>query len=240
MQRNPVHKKKRLRYWLFIRIPFWLMVGCLAAVLLFKWVPVRYTPLMLQRSIAYRSDPTFHTQKVWVPIDSVSTEAIWVIILAEDTKFATHRGINFYNMEMALERHRKEGAPLAGFSTISQQTAKNVFTRGRRSYFRKAAETGWMLLIEWIWGKRRILEVYLNVAEMGKGIYGIEAASQAYYHIPARDLNLDQAIAMATCLPYPLLKHPLDEPDAKRQDKAATIKKQISRYTAYPFWLRQH
>ena len=221
-----------------IRICFRLCVICFAVVLLFKWVPVRYTPLMLQRSFAYRSDPSFHTQKVWVPIDSVSTEAIWVILLAEDSRFAEHRGINFYNMEQALEKHRTEGAPLAGFSTISQQTAKNVFTWGHRSYLRKAFETGWMLLIEQIWGKRRILEVYLNVAEMGKGIYGIEAASQAYYHIPARNLNFDQAIAIATCMPNPLRMNPLDAPDSKREKREAVIRIQISRYDAFPFWLR--
>ena len=212
------NKKKRLWYWLLVRIPFWLIVGCSAVVLLFKWVPVRYTPLMLRRSIASYSDTSFHIQKVWVPLSEVSPELIKAVILAEDIYFPVHHGFDFQEMGRMWRKHRKKGTPIRGCSTISQQTAKNVFTWGYRTWFRKAAETGWTLLIEWIWGKERIMEVYLNVVELGEGIYGIEAAAQTYYHISSRDLDMDQSLSIATCLPSPLLTRPTDEPDPERRE----------------------
>ena len=218
-------KKKRLWYWLFVRIPFWLAVVCLSLVLLCKWVPVRYTPLMLRRSIEYCADSSYHTQKVWVPLEAVSPELIRAILLAEDSKFPIHRGFDFTRMEYVWKKHRTEGRPLAGFSTISQQTAKNVYTWGYRTWFRKAAETAWTLLIEWIWGKQRILEVYLNVAEMGKGIYGIEAAAQAYYSVSARDLDFDQGLSIASCLPNPIHLFPTDEPSPSRTERMERLRK---------------
>lgn len=224
-------KKKRLWYWLLVRIPFWLAVCCMSLVLIFKWVPVRYTPLMLRRSIEYRADPSFHTQKVWVPLEAVSPDLIRAILLSEDARFAHHRGFDFVSMEKAWKKHRTEGKSFSGFSSISQQTAKNVFTWGYRTWFRKATETGWTLLIEWIWGKRRILEVYLNVAEMGKGIYGIEAAAQAYYSVTARDLDFDQGLFIASCLPNPIHLLPTEELSPSRKERIERLRKRKDHVT---------
>ena len=105
-------------------------------------------------------------------------------------------------------RHRERGSEIRGCSTISQQTAKNCFTLCGKTWFRKGLETYYTVLIEKIWGKRRIMEVYLNVAEMGPGIFGIEAASQYYYHISASELTRADATALACCLPNPLYRNP--------------------------------
>ena len=232
------HKKKKKRgvlYWLFVRIPFWLVAGSFALVLLMKWVPVRYTPLMLKRSIEYRSDPEFHTRKHWVPLERISPEMVKAVITTEDTRFGDHRGIDWTELEMMWNAHQDRGKKIRGCSTISQQTAKNVFTSGSSTMLRKVAELYWTWLIEWMWGKERIMEVYLNVAEMGKGIYGAEAAAQAYYDIPAARLKRAQAVSIAICLPSPMTRSPLKPTNYSRKRQAEVIS--LIPKVKYPDWV---
>lgn len=229
-------KKRSLAYWLLLRIPFWTVVCCVALVFLFKYVPVRRTPLMVQRSIAHRADTSYHTRQDWVPLEQFPPELVKAVILAEDRHFSVHHGFDFPELRKMWDQHRTEGAAIRGCSTISQQTAKNVFTLGTHTWLRKAAEAGWTLLIEGIWGKRRILEVYLNVVETGNGLYGMEAASQAYYHVPAKALDRDQAIALVLCLPNPIRMSPLDELDARRREVRESLLRRMP-LAGTPDWL---
>ena len=126
-------------------------------------------------------------------------------IASEDQNFPDHNGFDWKSICSAMEYNRKKPNRVRGASTISQQVAKNVFLWQGRSWIRKALETYFTFMIELVWGKRRILEVYLNVAETGKGIYGIEAASQAYFKKPAKKLWKKEAAMIAACLPNPKL-----------------------------------
>ena len=201
--------KKGWKYWLFVRIPIWFILASIAIVTLLRWVPVRYTPVMLKRAFQFRSEENYHSCQEWVSLENISPELIKAVILAEDQKFYHHHGFDWDELDRMWKAHRQEGSPLRGCSTISQQTAKNVFTFGTGTWLRKGLETWWTFLIEHIWGKNRILEVYLNVAEMGKGLFGAELAAKEYYEVPAAELDARQAIALAVCLPHPLKSNPL-------------------------------
>lgn len=143
--------------------------------------------------------------KEWVGLDKISPLVALAVITSEDQKFEEHAGFDFEAIEKAQKyNERKKGKKVKGASTISQQTAKNVFLWPTRSYIRKGFEVYFTFLIEVIWSKERIMEVYLNVIEMGNGIYGIEAASQYYFHKPALKINSSEAALIAACLPNPL------------------------------------
>ena len=203
------------------------VVLSLALVTLLRWVPVRYTPVMLKRAFQFREVQGFQTEQEWVSLGEISPELIKAVIAAEDGRFFKHHGFDTDAVRAMWKAHRKDGTPIRGCSTISQQTAKNVFTFGTRFPLRKIPEAYWTVLIELIWGKFRILEVYLNVAEWGRGIYGAERASIEYFGIPAANLNPAQAAAMAVCLPRPLLERPGSlSPEGKR--RSGKIARQIS------------
>ena len=201
-------KRRRIAYWLFVRIPFWVLVASVALVTLLRWVPVRYTPLMLKRAFQFRNEENYHSEQKWVSLEDIAPELIQAVIAAEDQKFWDHHGFDWDELRGMWRSHRQEGTPLRGCSTISQQTAKNVFTFATPTWGRKAVEAYWTVLIEHIWGKNRILEVYLNVAETGKGIYGVEMASEHFFGVSANYLNLRQAVSIAICLPKPMVAHP--------------------------------
>ena len=205
--------KRSWKYLLFVRIPFWFLVSSVLLVTLLRWVPVRYTPLMLKRAFQFRSDGSYHREQKWVSLEDISPELIKAVIYCEDQKYWNHHGFDWEEMGSMWRQHRLEGSPLRGCSTISQQTAKNVFTFATPTWGRKVVEAYWAGLIEWIWGKNRILEVYLNVAETGKGLFGVEAAANNYYELAASDISASQAVALAVCLPHPLLSNPI-EPSA--------------------------
>ena len=197
-----------MRKWLFVRIPLGFILASIALVMLLRWVPVRYTPVMLKRAFQFRDQGDYRSEQEWVSLEEISPELIHAVILAEDQKFWQHKGFDWKQLGAMWMAHRQEGARLRGCSTISQQTAKNVFTFGTRSWVRKGLEAWWTVLIELLWSKERILEVYLNVAEMGKGLYGAEVASQYFFGVPASELNPRQAVSIALCLPSPLSIHP--------------------------------
>ena len=198
--------RKVLHTLLYIPVAFVLTSVVIVAVM--KYLPITYTPLMLKRKIQFEADTAFSTRKIWVPLKEISPQATQAIILSEDARFWNHKGVDireFMRMYTAYSRREKR---LRGCSTISQQVAKNCFTFCSDTYLRKIAELYWTSLIEMIWGKERILEVYLNVAEMGYGIYGIEAASQKYFHCSAKELTIYDASALAVCMPSPLKNTP--------------------------------
>jgi len=138
----------------------------------------------------------------WISIDDVSPNLVRAVMAAEDSKFCTHNGLDRDAIEAAIERNA-EGGRIRGASTISQQTAKNVFLWQGGGYFRKGLEAYFTFLIENIWNKRRIMEAYLNVAETGIGTYGVEAGAQRYFKKSAKDLTRREAARMAAALPLP-------------------------------------
>ena len=145
---------------------------------------------------------TPRNDKKWVSLDEISKNLTIACIASEDNLFMQHNGFSERAIKQAIIE-RLEGKRIRGGSTISQQTAKNVFTFCSRTWFRKGIETYYTILIELIWGKERIMEVYLNIVELGNGIYGAEAASQYYWKIPASKLSKGQSALMAAALPNP-------------------------------------
>jgi len=166
-------------------------------IFLLKWINPPIT--LTQISSLFAGDGL---KRTYVSMKEISPNAKLAVISTEDQLFPDHDGFDFSNIEKAM-KHNQKSKSLHGASTISQQVAKNVFLWQGRNWFRKGLEVYFTFMIELVWGKKRILEMYLNVAEMGKGIYGIEAASRAYYHIPAKDLSRIQAARIAACLPNP-------------------------------------
>ena len=213
---------------LLVRTLLVFVLLSMALVTLLRWVPVRHTPVMLKRAFQFRDREDFRTDREWVSLEYVSPELIKAVIAYEDTRFFSHHGFDFKALKAMWKAHRADGARLRGCSTISQQTAKNVFTFGTHSPLRKIPEAWWTVLIELIWGKRRILEVYLNVAEWGVGLYGAERASIEYFGIPAANLHAEQAAAMAVCLPKPLLARPDNLPPEMKRHSSRILQRMPS------------
>jgi monofunctional biosynthetic peptidoglycan transglycosylase len=175
-----------------------LVAGPILTVIVYRFVPPPATPLMVIRLAEGKG-----WNHRWRPIDEVSPALPRALIAAEDARFCDHHGFDFDALQKAYENNEK-GKKIRGGSTISQQTAKNVFLWPGRSYVRKGLEAYFTVLIETIWGKKRIMEVYLNSIEYGPGIYGAEAASRAYFKVGADKLTPLQAARLAAILPSPL------------------------------------
>jgi monofunctional biosynthetic peptidoglycan transglycosylase len=171
-------------------------------VLVLKFLPVWVTPYMLSRKIdAFKQDQDTEIHSDWEPYENISKEAALAVVASEDQNFPNHWGFDFNEIYDAMTEDRKR---VRGASTISQQVAKNVFLWHGRSFIRKGLEAYFTVLIEIIWGKQRILEVYLNVAEMGKMTFGVEAASLRYYNKSASKLSRAEAARIAAVLPNPI------------------------------------
>ena len=181
-----------------LRFLVWMLVGfvglSLAFVVLYRFVPVPVTATMLMDEKGITKD--------WESLGNIDRNMVRAVIAGEDGKFCQHDGFDREAIEQAMERN-KQGGRIRGGSTISQQTAKNVFLWQGGGYFRKGLEAWFTFLIENIWGKRRIMEVYLNVAETGIGTYGVEAGAQRYFDHSAAKLTPSEAARMAAALPQP-------------------------------------
>ncbi len=182
-----------------------LVVGPLAAVILYRFAPPPLTILMVERAIEGRG-----LDHRWRPLSQMSPALPRAAIAAEDANFCSHHGFDFNAIQRAMQHDAKDGAKLRGGSTISQQTAKNVFLWPSRDWVRKGFEAYFTVLIEAIWGKQRIMEVYLNTVEMGPGVYGVEAAAQRYFHVSARQVTPQQAARLIAILPSPLKRQAVD------------------------------
>ena len=180
------------------------LLGSIALVLLFKFVPVPFTPLMFLRHIeAHQQGRHLEIQHHWTPLEDISPNLIAAVIDHEDAKFYDHRGFDWDAIRCAHKLNQRYGRITCGGSTISQQTAKNIFTFHSRTYLRKAVEAYFTVLIEFLWGKERILEVYLNMIEMGDGVFGAEAAADYYFDTSAAGINHYDANYIAARLPDP-------------------------------------
>ena len=180
------------------------LLGSIALVLLFRFVPVPFTPLMLLRHIeAHQQGRHLEILHEWTPLEDISPNLIAAVIDHEDAKFYDHRGFDWDAIRCAHKLNQRYGRITCGGSTISQQTAKNIFTFHSRTYLRKAVEAYFTILIEFLWGKERIMEVYLNMIEMGDGVFGAEAAADYYFSTYASALNRYEANYLASRLPNP-------------------------------------
>ena len=196
-------------------------------VIAYKWLPVPITPLMVIRNIEQIGDGKGLVMKHdWVSLDKISPKLQLAVVCSEDQNYLNHFGFDINAIKKAMKEN-KEGKRFRGGSTISQQTAKNVFLWPGRSYIRKAFEAWFTLLIEFFWSKERIMEVYLNSIEMGNGVYGAEAASNYWFNKSAIKLTKDEAASIAAILPNPL-KFKANPPSAYITKRKTWIKQQMN------------
>ena len=185
--------------WRWIKKTFIvLFITQFAYIVLLKWVD---PPVTLTQLISWVSGHGL--KRDYVDKSSMSSNAKLAVIASEDQLFPDHSGFDWKSIKKAMKYNEKKPGRIRGGSTISQQVAKNVFLWQGRSWIRKGLETYFTFMIEWVWGKKRIMEVYLNVIEMGDGIFGIEMASNIYFNKPAKDLTRQEAAMIAACLPNP-------------------------------------
>jgi len=205
---NSKPKKKfswRKLFKLFFKIVIVLVLFSWIWVIILKWAPIYFTPLMMIRKAeAYfeGKDTKIHYQ--WTSYENISKQVAVAVIASEDQRFPEHGGIDFIALKQAIEENKTRKKP-RGASTISQQVAKNVFLWNGGGYFRKGLEAYFTYLIEWIWGKERILEVYLNIAEMGEHTFGVQAASNRFFKKQAIQINAYEAATLAAVLPNPII-----------------------------------
>ncbi|MCR5424136.1 MAG: monofunctional biosynthetic peptidoglycan transglycosylase [Bacteroidales bacterium] len=189
--------------------PLALFALSILLVFLYKFVNPPLTPLMVQRfnQQLFEKGRKVHFERDYVDIDDISPHLVNAVVASEDGNFMRHHGFEVRQLKQSY-RENKQGRRIRGGSTISMQTAKNAFLPHRRSMVRKAFEAYFTQLIEWTWGKKRIMECYLNIIEFGDGIYGCEAASQHYFGHSAKMLTRNEAAQLAVTLPSPLKRNP--------------------------------
>lgn len=191
-----------LKWLLLILVVYQLWI--LAHLVLWKWVNPSETRFMAIRLSELReSNPEARLQHQWVDYGQISQHLKRAVVAAEDDRFMQHRGFDLRGIEYALKKNQRKGQSVAGGSSITQQLAKNLFLTPSRSYVRKAEEALITLMIELLWDKQRILEVYLNVVEWGNGVFGAEAAARHYYRVPAAQIGPSAAARLAVMLPNP-------------------------------------
>ena len=202
-----------------------IQIWIFASLLWWKYFPVQSTMFM---RIHYFSQPSAKIQHEWKDDREISDHFKRAVITAEDGNFLKHRGFDWDGMLNALEKNTEKGNVVAGGSTISQQLSKNLFLYNKRSYLRKGQEAIATWMMERMWSKHRILEVYVNSVELGEGIYGVEAASRHYFGKSAKNLTRDQAIKLAAMLPNPKYyqHHPNDS-------KVKARKRMMNKYISY-------
>lgn len=208
MSKNKKSFWKRIFQFFFWCTIIFLVLSNLSA-LLFRWINVPLTPLMLIRSVQQKSDgKKMRADRQWVELENISPDLQLAVVCSEDQNFLKHFGVDFDALKKAMEDNeqskKKGNKRFRGGSTITMQTAKNVFLWPGRDYIRKGLEFYFSLLIEMYWSKYRIMEVYLNVIEFGDGVYGAEQASRVYFGKPSKEISKEEAATLATLLPNPI------------------------------------
>lgn len=202
---SPQRILNRLWYWVK-RGVIGIVALWLAGILIFAFLPVPFSMVMIERQLGawLTGDFSYVAHSDWVPMDEISPYMALAVMAAEDQKFPEHWGFDVDAIESALTHNQRNQNRIRGASTLSQQTAKNLFLWDGRSWVRKGLEVGLTAGIELVWTKRRILTVYLNIAEFGEGIFGVEAAAQHFFKKPASKLSASEAALLAAVLPNPL------------------------------------
>lgn len=211
----PRAPRRRIGRWIVL---FLLVLALLPVpvIVLYRFVPPPITPLMLLR--AAESEPI---RKRWIPYARIAPSLVRAVVASEDARFCRHHGFDWIEMDDAWSAYRA-GEKLRGASTISMQTAKNLFLWPGRSFVRKGVEAYLTVLIEAFWSKERIIEVYLNIVEWGHGVYGAEAAAITHFGKPAAELTAREAVLLASVLPNPRA-WPAERPTAYIEERATTI-----------------
>ncbi|GAB2712280.1 monofunctional biosynthetic peptidoglycan transglycosylase [Halomonas garicola] len=208
------------------RLALAFVLVSVALVLLFRVVPLPGSMVMVERKVqSWVAREPLSIDYRWRGRSALSDTARIAVIAAEDQRFPRHSGFDFVEIRRALDTSGN-GGRLRGASTLSQQTAKNVFLWSGRSWLRKGFEAWFTLLIELFWGKQRILDVYLNVAEWDRGVFGLEAAAQHYFGVPANELDGRQASLLAAILPSPLTRSAA-RPSASVEQRSRWIRRQM-------------
>lgn len=202
----------------------WIVVTALPVLLMRWWNPFS-SAFMLNAKLVHFSEQSYTTRFKWVDLDRISPHAAIAVVAAEDQQFPFHRGFDFDSIRDAIEENATRKRP-RGASTISQQVAKNLFLWSGGGYVRKALEAWFTVLIEILWPKERILEVYLNIAQFGRGVFGVEAASQKFFQKPASKLTRVEAATLAAVLPNPIRMR-ADRPSAYVQSRRDWILDQM-------------
>lgn len=212
--------KKSSGWWKWTkRVFLFFFISHLVYVVALKWIDPPFTSTMLTSSVHCLQSKEADFSRDYITFDEMGTNSKLAVLSAEDQLFPTHNGFDFDAIQKAIVYNQKnEGKKMRGASTISQQVAKNVFLWQGRDYIRKGLEVYFTFLIELIWGKKRILEMYLNIAQMGDGVFGIEAAAQKYFHKSAKQLSKSEAAWIATILPNPAV-YKIHKPTAQLTQK---------------------
>jgi monofunctional glycosyltransferase len=206
--RAPVRALRRLAIFILLLVAGFYTV-CILGLIYLRWGRPFTTAVQVERRIqAFRARRSYQKHYTWVPLSRISRDFQHAVIAAEDGRFYEHNGIDWVEVKKVVEDDFEKGRLGRGGSTITQQLVKNLFLSTERSMIRKGIEFTLVPLTERILSKKRILELYLNVIEWGRGIYGAEAAARFYYHIPAARVNRDQAARLAAIIPAPLKRRP--------------------------------
>lgn len=213
---------------IFLRVVVVLAVFWGGGIALFSVMPVPFSAVMVERQLGawLSGDFGYVAHSDWVSMDEISPWMGLAVIAAEDQKFPDHWGFDVTAIEKALAHNERNENRIRGASTLPQQTAKNLFLWDGRSWVRKGLEAGLTLGMETVWSKKRILTVYLNIAEFGDGIFGVEAAAQRYFHKPASRLSLSEAALLAAVLPNPL-RFKANAPSGYVRNRQAWIMRQM-------------
>ena len=217
-----------------------LVAGIIVAlILIFSVVPVPFSAVMAERqaSALLSGNTQYRAHSDWVSMSGISPWMPLAVIAGEDQKFPQHWGFDFDAMQSVLDSRQR--GEMRGASTLSQQTAKNLFLWDGRSWIRKGMEAVLTVGLETVWSKKRILTVYLNIAEFGPGIFGVQAAAEAYFHKPASQLSREQAALLAAVLPNPIIYHAAS-PSAYTRERQQWILQQMGQLGGQEFLKRYH
>lgn len=219
-----------LKGWLWFglsRIGLAVASFYLSLTLIFSVLPVPFSAYMAQQKISHLfQGDSYPIQYKWVSLDKISPQMQMAVIASEDQRFDSHFGLDFYAIEMAFKRNNRSGKKPLGASTITQQTVKNLYLWHGTSWIRKGLEVPLTLLTETLWDKKRVLEVYLNIAEFGNGIFGVEAAAKHYFKKSASQLTLQESALLAASLPNPLI-YRVKTPSSSMKNRQQWIMRQV-------------
>ncbi|MDF2624364.1 MAG: monofunctional biosynthetic peptidoglycan transglycosylase [Kosakonia cowanii] len=228
MKRGGGGKLKAALKRLLLRVLLVLVAFWGGGILLFSFLPVPFSAVMVERQLSawLTGDFSYVAHSDWVSMDEISPWMALAVVAAEDQRFPDHWGLDVEAIEKALSHNEKHENRIRGASTLSQQTVKNLFLWDGKSWLRKGLEAGLTVTTEAIWTKRRILTVYLNIAEFGDGIFGVEEASQRYFHKPASRLTMSEAALLAAVLPNPI-RYKAAAPSGYVRNRQAWIMRQM-------------
>lgn len=228
MKRGGGGKLKAALKRLLLRVVLVLVAFWGGGILLFSFMPVPFSAVMVERQLSawLTGDFGYVAHSDWVSMDEISPWMALAVVAAEDQRFPDHWGLDVEAIEKALSHNEKHENRIRGASTLSQQTVKNLFLWDGKSWLRKGLEAGLTVATEAVWTKRRILRVYLNIAEFGDGIFGVEEASQRYFHKPASRLTMSEAALLAAVLPNPI-RYKAAAPSGYVRNRQAWIMRQM-------------